>query len=170
MHILVLLVGGIAAAAVWYFKLRGPAAVGDVVDAAGKVHGAYKRGRFRQKAEASTLSAIDDPGLAASVYLVSIAEAGPGLGPHEEEAISAWLAETVEYGNPAEALTFAKWATREVVDVNEVGRRLLPLWRDRLTAQQRQELVAAASAVAAIRGPDVAQTEALRRLRERLTQ
>lgn len=168
MHFLVLLVGAVAAAAVWYFRMRGPAAVGDAVDAAGKVRGAYRRDRFRRQAKASTLAAIDDPGLAASVYLVSLAEAGRGLGAGEEEAIGTWLREVVEYGDPVEALTFAKWAVRDIVDVNEVGRRLLPLWRDRLTKEQKDQLIAAATSVSEIRGADIAQTEAIRRLRERL--
>ncbi len=168
MHFLILFVGAVAAVAVWYFRLRGPAAVDDAVDAAGKVRGAYRRNRFRGKVEASTLAAIDDPGLAASVYLVSLAEAGQGLGAEEEEAIGTWLKDVVEYGDPIEALTFAKWAARDVVDVNEVGRRLLPLWRDRLTTEQRLQLIQAATSVADIGGADIAQTEAIRRLRERL--
>ncbi len=169
MHILILIGGAVLAAAIWYFRMRGPAAVGDVVDAAGNLKGAYSRRKFRRKAEGATLTAIDDPGFGAAVYLVSIAEAGAGLGPQEEEAIGVWLREVVDYGDPVEALTFAKWASREVVDVNEVSRRLTPLWRQRLTVQQRQELIAAAISVVSVRGPDVAQTEALRRLKERLT-
>jgi hypothetical protein len=168
MHFLILIGGAVLAVAVWYFRFRGPAAVGDVVDAAGNLKGAYNRRKFRKKAEGSTLSAIDDPALGAAVYLVSLAEAGAGLGPKEEEAIAAWLKDVAGYGDPVEALTFAKWAAREVVDVNEVLRRLTPLWRERLDTKRRQELVAAAISISAIRGPDVAQAEALRRLRERI--
>jgi len=169
MPILVLLAGAIVGAVVWYFRMRGPAAVGDVIDVAGSAKGAYNRRKFRKKVEASTLASIDDPALAAAVYLVSLAETGPGLGPREEEAIGTWLREVAQYRDPAEALIFAKWASREVVDVNEVIRRLAPLWRERLTPAQTQDLIAGATALAAIRGPDLAQTDALRRLRERLT-
>jgi hypothetical protein len=168
MHFLILIGGALLAVAVWYFRFRGPAAVGDVVDAAGSLKGAYNRRRFRKKAEGSTLSAIDDPALGAAVYLVSLAEAGAGLGPKEEEAIAAWLKDVAGYSDAVEALTFAKWASREVVDVNEVSRRLTPLWREHLDPKRRQELVAGAISITAIRGPDVAQAEALRRLRERL--
>jgi hypothetical protein len=168
MQFLILIGGAVFAVALWYFRFRGPAAVGDVVDAAGNIKGAYNRRKFRRKAESATLAAIDDPALGAAVYLVSIAEAGIGLGPKEEEAITGWLKDVAAYGDPVEALTFAKWASREVVDVNEVARRLTPLWRDNLDVPRRQELMAAATKVSSIRGPDVAQTEALRRLRERL--
>ena len=167
MHFLILIGGALLAVAVWYFRFRGPAAVGDVVDAAGNLKGAYNRRKFRKKAEGSTLSAIDDPALGAAVYLVSLAEAGAGLGPKEEEAIAVWVKDVAGYGDPVEALTFAKWASREVVDVNEVAHRLTPLWRE-LDTKPRQELVAAAISITAIRGPDVAQAEALKRLRERL--
>lgn len=168
MPFLILIGTAIIGAAVWYFRFRGPAAIGDAVDAAGQLKGAYNRRKFRRKSEASTLTAIDDPGLAAAVYLASLADAGPGLGPEEEAAITAFLTDVVAYRDPAEALTFAKWASREVVDVDEVGRRLLPLWRERLSVEERREILAAATSLAAIRGPDAAQTVALRRLKERL--
>ncbi|MGV8841023.1 MAG: hypothetical protein ACWA6X_12050 [Bauldia sp.] len=167
MAVLILIGTAIFGAAVWYFRFRGPAAIGDAVDAATTLKGAYNRRQFRKKSEGATLTAIDDPGLGAAVYLVSLAEAGPGLGPGEEAAITTFLRDTVQYGDPAEAITFAKWASREVVDVDEVGRRLLPLWRERLSAEERRAILAAANAVAAIRGPDDAQTASLRRLKER---
>jgi hypothetical protein len=165
MHILILLAGAFMGAAYWYFWMRGPAAAVDVVDAAGHVKGIYKRRKFLKKVQASTLSGIDDPGLAAAVFLVSLAENGPGLSPAEEEAITAWLRDTVEYHDPAEAVIFAKWASHEVVDVNEVIRRLLPLWRDKLDDSQRSDLIAAAIRIASIKGPDAPQMEAIRRLK-----
>jgi hypothetical protein len=168
MHILILLVGAIVGVAIWYFRFRGPAAVGDVIDAAGHAKGIYKRRKFLKKVQASTLAGIDDPGLAAAVFLVSLAENGPGLSPAEEEAITVWLRDTVEYHDPAEAVIFAKWASHEVVDVNEVIRRLLPLWCDKLDQGQRGELIAGAIRVASIKGPDAAQMEAIRRLKQGL--
>jgi hypothetical protein len=168
MAFLVLIAGAVFAAAVWYFRVRGPAAIGDAVDAAGTIKGAYNRRKFRNRSEGSPLTAIDDPALAAATYLVSLAEAGSGLGPQEEEAITAWLRDVARYHDPAEAMTFARWASREVVDVNEVSRKLTPLWRERLDAAKRRELYAAAVSIAAVRGPDMAQTDALRRLKDRL--
>ena len=170
MPFLVLLLTAIAGVAIWYFRTRGPAdAAGDVIDAAGHLKGAYNRRKFRNKVEASTLASIDDPGLAAAVLLVAIADAGSGVDAKHETMISDWLRDTVEYRDPSEALTFAKWAVRDVADVNNVVRRLLPLWKSRLDDAQCRELIAAATRVALVDGgPDHAQADALRRLKEGL--
>jgi uncharacterized tellurite resistance protein B-like protein len=167
MPFLVLLVGAFVGAAVWYFRMRGPDAVGDVFDAAGHVKGAYNRNKFRRKVEGATLAGIDDPRLAAAIMLVSLAEAGSGLSEAQEKAIVAWLRDDVDYDNPAEAITFAKWAAREVLDPNEVARRLAPLWRDRLDITEKHELLALVARVVGMQGePDPGQTVAIRRLRD----
>ncbi len=167
MSILTLIGTAIIGLAVWYFRLRGPAAIGDAVAAAGHLRGAYSRRKRRRRSGASsTLAAIDDPGLAAAVYLACLASAGPGLGREEEAAIRTFLRDVVAHRDPAAALTLAKRAAREGIDLDEVGRKLLPLWRERLTPEERRQILAAAASLAAIRGPAAAQSAALRRLRD----
>ncbi|WP_421726609.1 hypothetical protein [Bauldia sp.] len=171
MPFLIMIAGALAAAAFWYFRMRGPAdTASDVINAAGHAKGAIARRRFRRKVEGATLAGVDDPGLAAAIYLVSLADAGSGITDDAEIWIAGWLRDTVAYDDPVEAVTFGKWAAREVVDVNEVGRRLMPIWRDQLDGGQRQELIAAATKVATLDGePEPAQLAALRRLKDGLT-
>jgi hypothetical protein len=167
MHILGLLLAAIVGAGVWYWRLRAArTAVDDVVDVAGRARGAYNRRKFRRKAEASVLSGIDDPAVGATVLLVSLIEAAGPLGAADEERLGAWLRDVAGYGAPVEAITFARWASREIVDGNDVVRRLLPLFNSALSAKEKRELIDFAVQLAGPSGGlSPAQGEMLRRLR-----
>lgn len=170
MHILGLVLAVAAGIAIWYWRARRASEFADdVIDAAGHLRGAYNRRKFRHKAEGSVLTSLDDPGLAAAVLMISLAEGARGWTSAKEEAISAWLRDEVQYPDVDEAVAFGCWVAREVVDTNEVVRRLLPLWRDRLTPAQQHELVSQAGNIAWMEGgPDHGQADALRRLKEGL--
>ncbi len=169
MHILIAIVGIVAAAAFWYWRMKAVAEVaGEIGDAAGRLRGKINRARFRRKVEGSTLTGIDDPRLGAAVMLVSLVEAGRPMTREDEAIIARWLRDVAEEEEPEEAITFARWACREVVDVNEVQRRLAPLFRNRLGAEERAQLVEVAASLSrpAVEAP--AQADALRRLRNTL--
>lgn len=170
MHILGLLLAAIVGAGFWYWRLHtAKTAVDDVVDHAGRLHGAYKRRKFRNKAQASTLAGIEDPALGATVLFVSLVEAGGPFGVEHEKRIDGWLHDVAHYTTPTEALTFARWASREVVDGNDVVRRMLPLFNAALSQSEKDDLLDFAGKLASSAGePDPAQKDMLRRLRSGL--
>ncbi len=169
MHLLAILVTVLAGAAFWFWRVRQAAGfVGELGDAAGRLKGRVKRSLFRRKVEGSTLTGIADPATAACVLLVSVVESGRRLTPQDEASIARWLREVAEEEKPEEALVFARWAVREVVDPNEVIRRLAPLFNEKLSPSERSDLVAKADELASDRDEAPAQALALRRLRERL--
>ncbi|MBN8999272.1 MAG: hypothetical protein J0H54_07715 [Rhizobiales bacterium] len=170
MHILGLLLAAVVGAGFWYWRLHAAkSAVDDVVDHAGRLHGAYKRRRFRRKAEASTLSGIDEPALGAAVLFVSLLEARGPVGAADEAAIDGWLRDVAGYDSTTEALTFARWASRETVEGNDVVRRLLPLFNSRLSPSEKEDLLAFAGDLARRAGEiEPPQKEMLRRLRSGL--
>ena len=59
MHVILGILGVLGALVFWYYRIRviGQAA-NEVVDAAGKMRGAYNRRKFRNKVEGSVLTTI----------------------------------------------------------------------------------------------------------------
>lgn len=166
MHIIALFISVMAAAGFWYWRVASAARVAsEVGDMAGRLQGKVKRRLFRRKVEAATISGIEDPRLGAAVLFVSIVEAGRRISPDDEVAISDWLRDVAEEEKPDEALIFARWACREVVDVNEVLRRIMPLFKEKLGPAERIQLVEMAASLTGRQTPEPPQTEALRRLR-----
>jgi hypothetical protein len=169
MHFLALLVTILAGAGFWFWRARQAAdVVSEVGDAAGRLRGKVKRTMFRRKVEGSTLTGIEDPATAAAVLLVSIVEADRRLTPDDEARITTWLREVAEEDKPEEAVVFARWAVREVVDVNEVIRRLAPLFNARLAEPERRDFVEMAASLCGPPAQCPAQAEAMRRLRAAL--
>ena len=170
MHILLPLLGVLAAFGYWYFVLKNAGkAVGEIADMAGRARGAYKRNQFRKKADASVIDAIDDPRTAAVVMAVAVGEAEGPLSARQEAALLAAMVSVLGVDKPEEELTFAKWAAAHVIDPNNVSLRFTRLWTGALAMDERNDLVDLVHAVAAADGaPSVIQEEAIQRLRTRL--
>lgn len=172
MHIIGVLVAVLSALGVWIWRLqRAKDGLDAVADAAGHMKGAYNRHRFREKSKGSILANVDDPAEAAAVFLTCLAAEKRPLTDDDENAISHLL-ETragVRKGALQEAMAFARWASGEVADSNDVVRRFLPLWRRALTMDQRADLVSMATTVCEFGGEAAPVQRALvRRMREGL--
>lgn len=170
MHILLSVLGIVGAFGYYWFVIRNASnAVGEIADAAGRARGAYRRNQFRKKADAATISAIDDPRTAAVVMAVAVASADGDMTPEQDAALKDAMTKILRVSDPVEEMTFAKWAVREVADPNNISMRLGRLWTSSLTMRERQELVDMVRAVASAGGglSDV-QREAVDRLRTRL--
>jgi hypothetical protein len=151
MHIIGILAGVLGLAAVWYWRIKVLQEAGhDAADAVGRVRGAYRMRRFRKQAEGSVLNAIDDPAMAATVFLFALAG---------EDAVSAHKAPDVIKGHAAgmvapdrvdELVAYAAWAARDIVDSRDVIRRFKPLWREALAADERRDLIHMAEEIAAL--------------------
>lgn len=173
MHIIGAILGILAAIAVWYYRAQGAARGAEAaIDAAGHLKGAYNRRKFRNKTEGAVLANVDDPATAAAVFLVVLAKEKGRLAGRTETLISALLSDRAGLQGVAleEAMSFADWASEEVADGHDVVRRLLPLWRSQLSADEQADLIDMANIVA-LEGEGAAprQTALIRRLAEGLT-
>ncbi len=170
MHILLGFLGVVAAAAYWYYRLKDAgAAAAEVVDVAQRARGAWNRRQFRNKVEGSALSAIDDPAEGAAVMMIrTCLERGP-LSPATEAAIKTEIRRMTGMADPAEAFAFAVWTADQVPSPNDVSLKLRKLWGEKLTAEQRHDVLAMVTRVAEVDGDLLpAQTLAIRMLQERL--
>ena len=164
------ILGLIAGAGYWYWSLsRAGEAASHAVDLAQRARGAWRRKKFRDKANMSALTAIKDPVTAAAVMMVAIAEARGPIGPATEAAIRVELASVMQGKDVSETFIYAQWAARETGDPNTVSLKLAQLWKDTLSDDERRELAAMVGRVAERDGgPDALQREALSLLSRRL--
>ena len=170
MHVLLAVLGLLGAGACWWCRARYLAqAAAEVIDAAERARGFVRRRQFRKKAEASTISAIEDPRSAAVVLMVGIASSDGAMTEGSEREIRAAMRDLLALDRPEEELVFAKWATAGLADLNNLIARLAPLWTSRLTVQERLALYERVRRVAVADGPpDDLRLSALRKLRDRL--
>ena len=88
MHILLAILGGLGTLALILYRLgmfsRG---AGDLVDTAERAHGAWRRHKFRNRAEKPALETESDPRAAAAAVAVSIVQCAGPIGAEEEDAL-----------------------------------------------------------------------------------
>lgn len=170
MHIALALISLLGALGYWYFVIRrANEAAGEFVDAAARARGAWRRRRFRNKAEASRVDAIDDPRAAASVIALAIARRDGQLADVQEDALKTAMRDVMQIADPDEFLIFAHWVLDGGFDANNVTLRLSRLLNARLTQDEKEELFRIVDAVTRCgEMPDAAQESALRLLRQRL--
>lgn len=171
MHIIVGILSVLGALAFWYYRIKfiGGAA-GEVVDAAGKMRGAYNRRKFRKKVEGSPLTAIEDVQTAASVMAVAVmVEKGP-LSREAEDALRNELEETINVQDPVEMATFSKWVVEQAVEPDNISRKFSKLWISDLSESDRREFVRMVRRLSAVDGePNQAQLRIISTLEERLS-
>jgi hypothetical protein len=161
MHILAILGAIVAGAGIWYWRLKAMRDVGsDVLDAAGRLRGAYRMHNFKKKAQSSVLASVDDPALGAAIFLFALANEADGTAHLAGPEIRRQLGSIVPAERMDEFLAYAEWAARSVVDARDCVRRFRTMWRDSLTMGERQAFVDMADAVAAL-GPKRAHAQAL---------
>lgn len=156
MHILGAIIAILGVAAVWYWRFKAFHQAGtEIADVVGRAQGAIRTRRFRNKAEGSVLTTIDDPAVAAAVFLYALAGENPNAAHVSDTAIRKQLATIVPAGDLEEVATYAAWAARSVIDPKDCIRRFKALWRENLASGEREDLVAMAEAIAAISGKPV---------------
>jgi uncharacterized tellurite resistance protein B-like protein len=115
----------------------------------------FRRWRWRRKLATDVLGDIDDPRLAATAMLVSLAQADGALTEREEAVI---LAETervlgVSPQQATELLAHARWSAKDVHAPGDCFRRLTPLIQRHLSPKECGELMDMLETVAAAGGP-----------------
>ncbi len=151
MHIVGVVVAVLGLAAVWYWRIKMLHEAGqDAADVVGRVRGAYRMRKFKKQAEGSVLNAIDDPAMAATVFLFALAAEDAVSAHKASEPIKAHAADMVAPDKIDELVAYAAWAARDIVDSRDVIRRFKPLWRQQLSLAERQDLIRMAEEVAAL--------------------
>ena len=151
MHIIAFLGVIIGAVGVWYWRYKTMRDVGsEVIDAVGRVRGAYRMHNFKKKAESSVLAAVDDPALGAAIFLFALANEANGIAHLAEAEVRRQVAAIVPAEKMDEFIAYAAWAARSVVDARDCVRRFKALWRNTLTISEREELIGMAEAVVAL--------------------
>ncbi|MBA1154995.1 hypothetical protein [Microvirga mediterraneensis] len=131
--------------------------------------GAYRRKRFRNKAENSPIEAVDDPAAAAVAMLIALASERGTLSPATEQAIKAEMEQVMGLTPVDEVFTFAKWVAEHATDSNTLSLRFSRLWLAALQPSERMDLHAMATRIAAIDGePTTIQVNCLKMLKDRL--
>lgn len=149
MHLLALLVTVIAGVAVWYWRFKMMKEVADdVSDMVGRARGRYRMSKFKKQAQGSVLASIEDPALAAATYLFALANEDEASLHRSEAEIERQIGSIVPAAELEEVLSYARWAARDIVDPRDIVRRFKPLWRDKLTREERIQLVGMAEAIA----------------------
>lgn len=150
MQTLLVVLGILSAAAIWWYRLKTiRAAAGEAAQAAGKVGRDLKRRTARRRAADASLDGIEDPVTAAATVLVAIAADEIPLTPRDEAVIRAALLKVATKAEADEAIDYARWVNTQVDDPALVIDRLAPLFKARLDAKQRAELLALIDAVKA---------------------
>jgi hypothetical protein len=170
MHILALLGAIVAGAGIWYWRFKTMHSVGsDVLDAAGRLRGAYSRHNFKKKAESSVLASVDDPALGAGIFLFALANEAEGTAHLAGPEIRRQLGSIVSADKMDEFMAYAEWAAKSVVDARDCVRRFRNMWREHLTESEREDLVGMAEAVAGLAPRTHSQTLAIEALDTALT-
>jgi len=157
MAFILAIVGALVTASIWWMRLKYMReAASEAIDLAGRVKGNYKRKKFRQAAESSPITTIEDPVFAAATLICEIATADiPSIGEQEQDIIHQQICQIADEKTAKEAVIYGAWAVRSVSDTSLVILRLGVFLRDRLTAQEKEQLL---TMIVAARRDIVAQT------------
>jgi hypothetical protein len=166
------ILGLIAAAAFWYWRIRAVGEVAsDVHDVAGRLWGKHKRKKFLGKVNDSPLEVIDDPATAAVILMNVIANEDGVPGHIAEAAIKNEVEHSMGISDSMEILTFGKWTANHAPDSNTVILRYGKLWSENLTVKEREDLLSMISRICDLPGatsPAASKTLRQTKLRQRL--
>lgn len=166
------ILGLIAAAAFWYWRIKAVGEVaGEVHDVAGRLWGKHKRKKFLGKVNDSPLEVIDDPATAAVILMNVIATEDGVPGHIAEAAIKKEVEVSMGITDSMEILTFGKWTAAHATDSNNVILRYGKLWAENLSVKEREDLLGMISRICDLPGATsqpAARTLRQSKLRQRL--
>lgn len=165
--ILVMAIGG---AAVWYWRLKMAREAGnELIDAAERMRGAYKRRAFRKKAEVAPIASIKDPAIAAVAFFMCLANEKPMHLAAVKDVIRERMKNIIRPADMEEVIVFGEWAAKNVVNPEDPIRRFRDLWMGALDFDERRQLIDIAEDVAQVGGDKTSEQElALQALRRTL--
>ncbi|MGI9413411.1 MAG: hypothetical protein ACR2PM_07075 [Hyphomicrobiales bacterium] len=166
MHILLAILGGLGTLAFFLYRLgMFSRNASELVDTAEKAHGAWRRHKFRKRAERPALESEDDPRAGAAAVAVSIVQCAGQISAEQEQALRQEFETVLQTDDSEELLSYARWLTKDVIDPNTVSARLAELFNTQLGPTQKHELI---DMVTRLSTDDPVQIEAIRHLKSRL--
>jgi uncharacterized tellurite resistance protein B-like protein len=130
----------------------------ELAETAGEVQGFFRRRKWQKKFAGDPLQLIDDPRAAAAAIMAALAQADGAISEAEQAVIVKQMCEKFGAKAPAaeELLAHARWAVRDIVEVDSCVRRLLPVIERTCGPQEREQLIEMLEAVAAANGQPAA--------------
>lgn len=170
MHIILGILGAIAAASYYFFVIkRAGDAAGQAVDMAQQIRGKIRRNAFKKKVDGSVLTAVEDAGTAAAIIMVKTAECKGIITDEARNAIKAIISDEIGMPDSDEIVPFAEWVSNQVASPNDIIRQFKSLWMNNLNPTQMSEFIDMVQRVASINGdPNSEQKEIIRQMRTRL--
>lgn len=170
MHIVLMILGVLAAGGFWWYRMRAASdAANEVIDMAGRVRGSIRRKRIRKQNEMSPLTAINDPVVAAATLITALATDDVALSVEREAATRDWLGEIATDAAADEAMIYGKWAAAQIDDAGTVIDKLGLFLGGKLTDAEKHGLLEKAREILKVQGPElVAREVRLRRLTQKL--
>lgn len=166
MHILLAILGALSVIALILYRinaLKGGAE--EVVDTVERAAGAWRRHKFRKKAERPALETEDDPRAAAAAIALSIVESAGPLSADQESALRREFETVLEIDDSAELLSYARWLIKDVVDPNTVSARIAGLLNAEVGDNEMRQLI---DMLERLSNDDPAQIQAIEHLKSRL--
>lgn len=159
-----------AGAAVWWWRLKMVKEAGDeIIDSVERMRGAFKRRKFRKKAEAAPLASIQNPAIAAVVFFLTLANDKPMYKDMAKEIVRERMKAIIDAKDMDEVLIFSDWTAKGVVNIDDPLRRFRDLWLNALDDGERRQLIAIAEEVAQVGGePTLQQADVLQKLKRTL--
>ena len=136
---LVIIVVGVVS--IWWWRNRNPENGDDnVVDAADLFTGKRRQTVGTDNNGISQISAIDDPATAAATFIHLVI--GDQNWPNAQGRVRSRLADLTDIQMAEDAVSYAKWASRQAFDHDRAIIILVDMLRERLTLEERQDLAA----------------------------
>ncbi|WP_108882665.1 TerB family tellurite resistance protein [Anderseniella sp. Alg231-50] len=143
MHVVLGILGVLGALTFWYYRMKYISeATSEVADVVGRIQGQFRTAKLKKKAGESPITSIGEPIVAAAALMISIAELDDPLSEPEIASIRDQLSELTRPDAVEEAYVYARWATEQVIDTNNVILRLKNMLNEKLNSDERRELLA----------------------------
>ena len=143
MPVLLAILGAIAAAAFWYYRIRAAGDMaGDLADAANDVRLAARRFGYKRKTNVHPADAVDDARVAAAGIVLAIAAMDQAVGEADTKAltIEAQSKFGIDKAQALEIVTLARWVVEQCGNRDEAVRRLARRVRDLAGAEAAADL------------------------------
>ena len=141
MHIVVLVLGVLAGAAFWWYRIKTISEAGsEVVDALGRVRGQVRRNKLRQKSEESPVVAIDNPVIAAATLLINLITTSP-MTPVQEEVVREQLGSIAAGEELDEAIIYGRWVQTQALDSRKATLMLVEKLSAWLSVGERDDVM-----------------------------
>jgi len=142
MHILLGILGAVGVIALILYRISAfKQGADDIIDTVERATGAWRRHKFRSKAERPVLETEDDPRAAAAAIAVSIMESSGALTADQEAALRKEFETVLEVDESAELLAYARWLAKDVADPNTISSRIAELLNKELGGNEKQQLI-----------------------------